>query len=160
MCRNRKGCTTRKIRKHVKFEVIEVFSSFVFHLNRSLKRIMSNLIFTYAELKLVLKNLNLPILNYPPTLETLPLIRQNRNPLLSLFSKFLTSQSKKRFILWNVDVDILGRWIFWKLCNGQRGEGVKDFVTHHYVYFEGDGGMFSNSYVTADTQFEKLVSIL
>ena len=60
---------------------------------------MSNLIFTYAELKLVLKNLNLPILNYPPTLETPPLIRQNRHPLLSLFSKFLTSQSKKGFIL-------------------------------------------------------------
>ena len=25
---------------------------------------------------------------------------------------------------------------------GQRGEGVDDFVTYHYVYFEGEGGVF------------------
>ena len=29
-----------------------------------------------------------------------------------------------------------------KLRNGQRGEGVHDFVTNRYVYFEG-GGYFS-----------------
>ena len=25
-----------------------------------------------------------------------------------------------------------------KLCNGQRGEGVDDFVTYRYVYFWGN----------------------
>ena len=28
-----------------------------------------------------------------------------------------------------------------KLRNGQRGEGVDDFVTYCYVYFEGGGGI-------------------
>ena len=27
-----------------------------------------------------------------------------------------------------------------KLRNGQRGEGVDDFVTYRYVNFEGEGG--------------------
>ena len=26
-----------------------------------------------------------------------------------------------------------------KLRNGQKGEGVDDFVTYRYVYFEGEG---------------------
>ena len=29
-----------------------------------------------------------------------------------------------------------------KSRNGQRGEGVDDFVTYCYVYFEGAGGYF------------------
>ena len=29
-----------------------------------------------------------------------------------------------------------------KLRNVQRGEGVDDFVTYCYVYFEGEGGVF------------------
>ena len=29
-----------------------------------------------------------------------------------------------------------------KLRNGQRGEGVHDFVTNRYVYFEGEGVFF------------------
>ena len=41
-----------------------------------------------------------------------------------------------------------------KLLNGQRGEGVDDFVTYRYVYFEGEGGILWNSYVTADSEFE------
>ena len=28
-----------------------------------------------------------------------------------------------------------------KLRNDQRGEGVDDFVTYRYVYFEGEGGI-------------------
>ena len=40
------------------------------------------------------------------------------------------------------------------LRNVQRGEGVTDFVTYRYVYFEGGGGILWHSYVTADTQFE------
>ena len=42
-----------------------------------------------------------------------------------------------------------------KLRNVQRGEGVDDFVTYSYVYFEGEGRVIcDNSYVTADNQFE------
>ena len=29
-----------------------------------------------------------------------------------------------------------------KLCNGRRGKGIDDFVTHCYVFFEGEGGVF------------------
>ena len=39
-----------------------------------------------------------------------------------------------------------------KLRNSQRGEGVADFVTYRYVYFEG--GILWHSYVMADTQYE------
>ena len=41
-----------------------------------------------------------------------------------------------------------------KLRNVQRGEGVDDFVTYRHVYFEGEGGILWNSYVTADTEFD------
>ena len=42
-----------------------------------------------------------------------------------------------------------------KLRNGQRVEGVDDFVTYRYVYFwGGEGGILWNSYVTVDTKFE------
>ena len=38
------------------------------------------------------------------------------------------------------------------------GEWVDDFVTYRYVYFEGEGGILRNNYVTADTKFESLLT--
>ena len=35
-----------------------------------------------------------------------------------------------------------------------RGEGVNDFVTYGYVYFELEGGILWNNYVTVDTILE------
>ena len=38
-------------------------------------------------------------------------------------------------------------------------EGVNDFVTYRYVYFEGEGRILRHNYVTADTKFENLKNI-
>ena len=32
------------------------------------------------------------------------------------------------------------------------GEGVEDFLTYRYVYFEGEGVLYEKSYIAADTQ--------
>ena len=39
-----------------------------------------------------------------------------------------------------------------KLRNSQRGEGVDDFVTYRYVYFEEEGGILQHSYVMASVK--------
>ena len=46
-----------------------------------------------------------------------------------------------------------------KLRNGQKEEGVNDFVTYRYVYFEGKGDILRNNYVTVDTKFENLKNV-
>ena len=33
----------------------------------------------------------------------------------------------------------------------EEGKGVDDFVIYRYINFEGDGGILSSRYVTADT---------
>ena len=37
-----------------------------------------------------------------------------------------------------------------KLRNKWRGEGVNDFITYRYVYFEREGGILRNNYVTSN----------
>ena len=46
-----------------------------------------------------------------------------------------------------------------KLRNGHMVEGVNDFVTYRYFYFEVEGDISRNNYVAADTKFENLKNI-
>ena len=45
-----------------------------------------------------------------------------------------------------------------KLRNGQKGEGVDDFVTYRYVYFEEEG-ILPNSCVTAFANLRTQISL-